>query len=334
LIRGAKEHFEAGRSVDDGDYLKPFKKLLVDVTASKTHLDKALAFANDLFNALESVGHRVVLAPVGERLSRASIEEREERSKQRDYRYPILWSPLRPTVVYIGTVAIGLAIVETSENVLLRYVGDGKYVRESDYRPMRVSRYSDYTWTMTKDLPSGRLRLVAYSPYQQVDWSTDWQETKQSTLKAALSTSVKTIDDSAAALVAKLQEAERLAEIERRRWLAQEQKRQREEDRRRVEQSIRESHDYLREIIEKWSEVMEVERFLTGVEERAAQLPETERTPLMVRLSLAREFLGTQDALDFFLLWKTPGELYRPLYSEAGETSEKDAGTILEDQEG
>ncbi|WP_146041925.1 hypothetical protein [Azospirillum argentinense] len=54
LLRGAKERFENGRTVDEGAYLKPYKKLLVDVTASKACLDKALGFANDLFNALES----------------------------------------------------------------------------------------------------------------------------------------------------------------------------------------------------------------------------------------------------------------------------------------
>jgi len=63
LIRGAKEHFLASRKVDDAEHLKPYKKLLVDVTVSRSGLDKALAFANDLFNALESAGHRVVIAP-------------------------------------------------------------------------------------------------------------------------------------------------------------------------------------------------------------------------------------------------------------------------------
>jgi hypothetical protein len=54
LIRGAKEHFLASRKVDEGEHLKPYKKLLVDVIASRSGLDKALEFANDLFNALES----------------------------------------------------------------------------------------------------------------------------------------------------------------------------------------------------------------------------------------------------------------------------------------
>lgn len=173
LVRSAKEHFEAGRPVEDGAYLKPYKKLLVDVTVSKACLDKALDFANELFNALESAGHRVVIAPPNEQLRRGKIDEREERSKRRGYNYNGLWSPYRPTAAYVRTVPIGFAIVEMSAEVLLRYV-DGKYIRETDYRPPKVSRYHvDHTWTTTRAIPSGRLRPVAYSPYWRVSWSTE-----------------------------------------------------------------------------------------------------------------------------------------------------------------
>jgi len=81
LIRGAKEHFEKSRPIDEGAYLKPYKHLLVDITTSKAGLDKALDFANDLFNAFESVGHRVVIAPSDEKLGGTTIDEREVRTK-------------------------------------------------------------------------------------------------------------------------------------------------------------------------------------------------------------------------------------------------------------
>ena len=68
--------------MDDRGYLKPSKRLLVDITASKPGLDRALGFANDLFTALESVGHRVVLAPADEHLRRGDIDVREVRTKQ------------------------------------------------------------------------------------------------------------------------------------------------------------------------------------------------------------------------------------------------------------
>lgn len=59
LIRGAEEHFLASRKVDDAEHLKPYRKLPVDITVSRSGRDKALGFANELFNALESAGHLV-----------------------------------------------------------------------------------------------------------------------------------------------------------------------------------------------------------------------------------------------------------------------------------
>src|SRR5262249_51687124 len=139
---------DAARAREGDLYLKPTKKLLVDVTCSRECLDKALEFTSDLLNAFEVRGHRVVLAPSNEHLGRPDVEEREASSKERPHgRYPSLWSPYRPTVVYIGTLAFGLTIVETSEEVLLRYV-NGKYIRESDYSPPK--RYAiDHSWTTT-----------------------------------------------------------------------------------------------------------------------------------------------------------------------------------------
>jgi hypothetical protein len=43
LVRGAKQHFENSRPVDEGAYLKPRKRLLVDVTASKGCLTYRIA---------------------------------------------------------------------------------------------------------------------------------------------------------------------------------------------------------------------------------------------------------------------------------------------------
>ena len=42
-------------------------------------------------------------------------------------------------------------------------------------------------------------------------------------------------------------------------------------------------------------------------------LPEQEKQEVLKRLALAREFVGTQDPLDFFRSWRTPVERYMPL---------------------
>ncbi len=108
LIRGAKQHYERGYKVEDGQLLRPYKRMLVDVIASLASLDKALSFANDLFNALESAGHRVCLAPSSDRFYRAHIDEHEE-PKPRRQEYPEygrhLWAPDRRSSLrhHVGT---------------------------------------------------------------------------------------------------------------------------------------------------------------------------------------------------------------------------------------
>jgi hypothetical protein len=322
LIRGAKEHFLASRKVDDAEHLKPYKKLLVDITVSRSGLDKAMAFANDLFNALESAGHRVVIAPPDGQFRRERVQEKEDPPKKDPrhdpYGYDRLWSPYRPTVAYVDSLAFGLAIVEMTESVAMRYV-NGKYIRESDYVPPKASRrYVDHTWTTTRDLLSGRLRLVVYSPYRSVSWSTSFQETKARSLTADVPQIVKAIEN--ATVTEKLREAERQAEIWRQERLAEEEWRRQEEDRRREAQSIKDSRDQLEQVIQSWAKVVSLEQFFRGIEDRAQTLPEVERQAVLDRLQLARDFFGTQDPLDFFRGWKTPLERYVPLSLRAARS--------------
>ncbi len=321
LIRGAKEHFLASRKVDDAEHLKPYKKLLVDITVSRSGLDKALGFANDLFNALESVGHRVFIAPPDGRFRRERVQEKEAPPKKDPrhdpYGYDRLWSPCRSTVAYVDSLAFGLTIVEMTESVAMRYV-NGKYIRESDYVPPKASRhYVDHTWTTTKDLPSGRLRLVVYSPYGSVSWSTSFQETKARSLTTDIPPIIKAIENATATVTEKLREAERQAGIRRQERLAEDERRRLEEDRKREAQSIKDSRDQLEQVIQSWAKVISLEQFFQGIEDRAQTLPEVERQAVLDRLQLARDSAGTQDPLDFFRGWKTPLERYVPLSRRA-----------------
>ena len=141
LVGGAKPLFEAGRLSWHGKYIKPAKNLLVDLVVTQTGLDKAIAFANELFLALESRDHRVVIAPNAELFHRADVDERENPGK--GHHHNNLWSPMRCTVVYIGTVAIGLTVIEMSEAAEARYV-NGEYVRLTDFVPKRRGRYAQH----------------------------------------------------------------------------------------------------------------------------------------------------------------------------------------------
>ena len=328
LIREAKGHFDRGRTVEEGQHLRPYKRLLVDVTASRSGLEKALAFANDLFNALESKGHRVIIPPFAERFSRAHVDEHEEIPKtprgENSYVYNRLWSPDRPTVTYVGSVAFGLAVIEMSEKVEMRYV-NGKYIRESEYVPPKSTRYAEHTWTTTKEIPCGRLRLVIYAPYQGVDWVSTFEESKRRPLTSDIPAIVKSIQNATASVLEKVKEAERQAELRRLQWEAQQEQWRLERDRREEAQSIKESREQLEQVIQAWAKAVSLEQFFEGVQARTQELPEMQQQEILERLRLAREFVGTQNPLDFFRAWKTPHERYVPLSMQgSGPKQEED----------
>lgn len=320
LVSGAKATILHSRPVDDGALLRPFKRRLVDITASQPCLDRALLLANALFNGFEAAGHHVALAPPASGMRRATIDEREAGGSQRQHGpYPPLWSPDRPTIVSIGTVAFGLCVIEMTERSTLRYV-NGKYVRDTPELAAKMVRSRHDSWTTTQDVPSGRLRVIAYSPYGRVAWSRTWQDTKGRADTMSVEAIVHAVVREARELVGKLDEAERLAEIEHQKWLAKQEQWRRDDDRRQVEKSVKDSREALAEVITRWSRVMEVEQFFQGIEDRAAALTAGERAVVLERLALARKFLGTSDPLDFFRGWRTPSERYQPLYAEMADT--------------
>ena len=316
LIHDARAHFENSRPVEEGDYLRPFKKMLVDITTSKGGLVKALGLANSLFNELSGAGYRVALASRAGHFRREDIDEREILpKKERAHWRRSHWTPYSPTVVYVGTVAIGLSVVEMSESVSLRYA-NGKYIRASEYVPPRGKYQDVHSWTTTRDLPSGRMRIVAYSPYYEAKWSNIWQEEKTRTLDSQLRSIVQAIGSAAPAIVERLKEAERAEQARRRQWEESERRRQRDEDRKSVKQSVVDSKAELQAVISRWSDLMSTARFLSEVAERAAALPEPDKSRALERLALARSFLGDLNPLGPFLEWKTPQERYTSRYPD------------------
>ena len=315
LLRGVKSLFEGGWPVEENDYLKPRKKLLVDITATKAGLDKAILLANDLFKALESDGHRVTLSTSYGRRPTPNVHENHTK-RNGQWESSRFWNPQRLTVVYFGEVAIGLSIIEMTESVLMRYVR-GKYIRESEYlEPKQTRSHIDHTWTTTKELPTGRYRIVAYSPDRLVDYSMSWQDTpdKRLNTKNIINNLQPFVDE----FLARLEEARKQEEIRQRKWEEEQERRRKEEDSRRIEQSIRDSRDGLAKVMQDWAYTLSVEEFFKGVEARAnsVDVPEARRQKILTRLRLAREFLGTQDPVDFLMSWRTPDERYQTKYSK------------------
>lgn len=281
--------------------------MLVDFVVTKNGLDKVFSFANRLFLSLEACGYRVVIAPSSEQFNREKIDERENSSKT--HLYNNLWSPLRTTVVYVGTVAIGLTIIEMSEEVKVRNV-NGEYVRETDYvPPKRRGHAFDHTWTTTKDFPTGRLCLQAYSPYSRTSWKRQWKETTATRdMGNKIKGIVKELEEAAVEIARLAEEGMRQAEIEHQQWEAQRLEWQRQDAERRHAEPLKKSNEDLLRIIDRWDRSNKIEQFFADVERRAENLEGDERIKLSDRLRRARELIGSTDALEHFLNWKSPEE--------------------------
>ncbi|WP_321449300.1 hypothetical protein [uncultured Cohaesibacter sp.] len=313
LLIQAKENFINSRQIEEEGYLKPYKQLLVDITTSRACLDRSLAFASVLFRAFEEAGHNVFIASKDSGFRRPDIDERESHGTRSFNRYG-KWSPQRPTVVDVQGIVLGISIVETSEDTLLHYI-DGSYLREAAFRKLKLPKFMlERSWTTSKDLPTGRLRLVIYETYAGVSWQKMWQETTNSKLDTIIPSIVEQIEKSIITLTQEREKADREAEARRREWEERWEKSRREDDRRTVEKSIVDSDIDLQKIIESWARVQQIEQFFKQLEQKASSLPKDQENRVRECVKLAREVLGTQDPLDYFLSWKTPEEMYKPKY--------------------
>lgn len=204
LVDRAARHFGAAAADDGGAYLRPRCRALLDLTATPPALSRCLGFARALFAALSARGHRVRIAPPFEVFVRAEVDRRETAAAPE---YPAghrAWSPLRPTVAYVAQVAVGLAIVETCEYVVMHYVGRGRFVREAEYARLAPAERAGHTWKRKMHVPTGRLRLVAYSPVHGLDWRQEWTEAPQAPLEDRLAGIVDDIEAAAAGLAHRL----------------------------------------------------------------------------------------------------------------------------------
>ncbi|MBB6488915.1 hypothetical protein [Rhizobium lusitanum] len=319
LLVGAEEHLRNSRTAKDGEFLRPYKRILPDVISSEASLSRALSIANHLYLALDRLGYRVHIAPAGEDHHRMHIKEQEIERKDRKYgRYHTgsIWGPDRPTIVYIDTVPVGLALTEMTERVTMRYL-NGEYHREDSklVRSMKSWQLT-HSWTTEQDMPSGRFRIVAYSPKRGVDWTLTWQDTESEPLTGVIPEILRTLQASTDKLQA-LMTAEDEAEAKRKKERQEEWERyERREDERKIAQAIKESQQQLSEIIDSWGKAMVVERFFTDVEDRLAEATDEERQLLNERVKLARRMMGSIDPLEFIKNWRAPGDRYQSKYGE------------------
>lgn len=247
LTAGAHDHFTSGRESEEG-YLRPNKKNLVDLFVSRAALSRALSLASALFFALDDRGHRVVLSADREHRRWGDVDERAEPGIKRSFWKS--WAPKRPTVVFVGTVAIGLTIVETSEHV---EVGTD-YSVETRGRLVRRSQLARQdAFIHLHDMPSGRLCLIARSADRRATWERRWPETKVHELRRRVDELVLELEREAPAIAKLVEEGERRAELRRQELEVLRQKWEREEAERRSKEALKASREQLLAIVDAWA---------------------------------------------------------------------------------
>lgn len=306
LVDGTRGLFTKGRKTETG-LLKPSKKLLVDLVVTEALLDEMLAVANDLFQALERAGHRVLIAPEDLKCRRWPVDERE--APKEVYRHNGPSSPQRPTIVLIGTVAIGLTIFEMTQELECQYLGDSRYVPLAQLSPeeRRLALRRNY-WTAKKDFATGRMCLQAYSTYRVADWVSHWRESGPQELQGKVGAIVKALERSAGELASLVKEGERQAEIERTKREEEWRRYKAEEELRRKTRARADARTDLLQAIASWSEVKRIQKFFNEAEADAQKLDATAGAALFDRIRQARDLIGSVDALDALREWKTPNE--------------------------
>lgn len=255
LLVGAKAHFDHARAPGyrDEEYVRPYKRYIVDLYVSKEMLDAALKAASELFLALEDRGHRVVLAPPQERHTHKGCVHREgyEPSGRYDHYGSPQWTPGVATLVFVGDTAYGLTLFEISEEAETRWdeklrKSVRRFPREMSKKIVeRISSLAGDTGYVSKSwFPSGRLGLHAYCPRNDIEWEHYWYESKPGELvsrareiSADLKRAVEQIRKLQEESDRKAEDWRRKCEAEHREYERREAERQRvEAEKRRVEE--------------------------------------------------------------------------------------------------
>jgi len=305
LVREAQEHFKNVRD-SSSPYLKPYKKLTIDLIVSQDTLERGFNIASQLYLLLEDAGNRVRIAPNDQHISRAEVDEREDIKSHRHYWG--VWQPARSTVVYIQDVLIGLTVFEISEVVEVGYL-DGKYIPIATYLKNPLLKHkSTFSWTSSQNMPSGRLCIQAYSTYPGTKWVKQWREGKPGEFSKTLKSIVSELCDSVDVISQATKVAMEEAEQRRIEWEATRERWDREAEEKRRAKNLKDSQDELFSIIENWAEAKRIDEFFKDAQLRANDLSDEDRQSIETRLTEARKLLGTLDALERFKNWKSPIE--------------------------
>ena len=293
----AKEILSKAKMPSSSIYLSTRHYKLVDLVTSQEHLEDSLALTQKLFSRLEDYNYRILLANADDNFVTIRIETDEiPENKKEEYYTNAPNRPRMNTVAYLGTVAIGLTIVEMTELVTTK---DNSF----------------YSYTSTKKVASRRYRLYAYSPYRHTELVKSWQDTKDYKLTQRLDEIIDEMEAMARQIPTLIIEGEKRATEAQAKFEAE----QREYRRKRaleVEKRIEsESRNDLEKLIAAWAALKNQQEFINEIIRALdIEVPET-RNELSARLDAAKDLLGTKSVADLIRSWKTPEERYALLPS-------------------
>lgn len=313
---GVEDHFKVAGETGYG-YLKPSKRLMADFFVSKALVPRAIEVANQFFLALGAAGRAVGFS---------AAEGAQVRPDLVPYKGEMglwfstdSWRPYRPTVAWFGTMAIGLTVFEVSELAEATYV-NGKRVRVSELPiPKRRPAHAFLLGGTPYPFLTGRLAIRASSPYWDVTWERQWEESEPGELVGMIDEIISSLKRHAAMLAPQVREAmeKRRQEDEARKaahavWLKEEAIRQealrQEAEAKARAQAIQDSRKDLFDLIRRWGEARRVQAFVQEVEAAISALDSTEQVVLLERLHRIKGFLGEVDPIQAIKDWKAPEE--------------------------
>ena len=305
ILLGSLSAFTSGKVAGDG-YLKPAKRSLADLVVTEHTLRRAVAVLVKLANSFRKDKYRVSVAHSDGSYTRKPLGDDKSRLK-RSVLEANLWSPGRPTLVFIGGTAIGLTIYEQTSSQEMVFVG-GRYIPyhepETTKRGKRYQR-SASVYVSTHYTPSKKLCLRAYSPFSQVDWSHTWTE-ETASLSTQLRDIVSSLINQAKTLTLQVASAQRKADEERKRWQAEYEISNARYERSRIIKAREDSLQNLLKIINKWSEDRRLQDFFEDITARAADMSDEAREEVLLKVQDAKDLLASNDSVGALLSWAVP----------------------------
>jgi hypothetical protein len=293
-------------AMTEAGYMAPRKKNVLDAFVTKAMIRAAGEALDALLVELEMRGHRVQLSP-DHYNHRPPVDVAQRPINDQYSRRPNEWQPNRPTVAYVREAQIGLTLFELTEHVRVRRTGPDRYVRICDLPPTR--RYAPQSpgeADETRDMPTGRFVLRAYSPRHDAPWQQEWTENAKGEFVTIANKIADALEAAMPIIVKQVEYAEQ-RERERQVQAVIEERRRRARERAEATDRARQAaKEELRSIVRAWNDAFALEAFFTELCRHAATLDGDERTDLEARIQIGRELAGGQDAVVRFLKWRLP----------------------------